>query len=46
VQRGNTGATVELAALTAILYLLMSVPLAHLVSRMEQRMAKRRTNAI
>lgn len=42
VQRGNTGATVELAALTAILYLLMSVPLAHLVSRMEQRLGKRR----
>ena len=38
VQRNDTGATVELAAMTALLYLLMSIPLARLASHLEQRM--------
>jgi len=42
VQRNDTGATVELAALTALLYLLMSVPLSHLASRLEKRMGTRK----
>lgn len=37
IQRNDTGATVELAALTALLYLLMSVPLSHLAARLEKR---------
>jgi len=41
MQRNATGATLELAALTAILYLLMSVPLSHLTARMEKRMRER-----
>jgi polar amino acid transport system substrate-binding protein len=41
IQRNNTGATLELAALTALLYLLMSVPLSHLASRLERRLAPR-----
>ena len=32
VQQNDTGATIELAAVTALLYLLMSVPLAHLAA--------------
>ncbi len=42
VQRNDTGATVELAALTALLYLLMSIPLARLASYLEKRMDGRR----
>jgi len=38
VQRNDTGATIELAALTAILYLVMSVPLSHVASRLENRL--------
>jgi len=38
VQRNDTGATLELAAMTALLYLLMSIPLAHLASRLERRL--------
>ena len=34
VQRNDTGATLELAALTALLYLTMSIPLARLASVM------------
>jgi polar amino acid transport system substrate-binding protein len=41
VQRNDTGATLELAALTALLYLLMSIPLARLASYLEHRMARR-----
>lgn len=37
IQTNDTGATIELAALTAALYLLMSLPLAHLASRLERR---------
>jgi polar amino acid transport system substrate-binding protein len=37
IQRNDTGATLELAALTAILYLLMSLPLAHLTKRLERK---------
>ena len=40
VQRNDTGATIELAALTAILYLLMSIPLARLASVLERRFAR------
>jgi polar amino acid transport system substrate-binding protein len=41
VQRNDTGATLELAAMTALLYLLMSIPLARLASYLEKRMARR-----
>jgi len=41
VQRNDTGATLELAALTALLYLLMSIPLSRLASLLERRMARR-----
>ncbi|HEX3727843.1 MAG TPA: ABC transporter substrate-binding protein/permease, partial [Pirellulales bacterium] len=41
VQRNDTGATLELAALTALLYLLMSIPLARLATVLEQRLAAR-----
>ncbi len=41
VQRNDTGATLELAALTALLYLLMSIPLARLASYLEKRMDRR-----
>ncbi len=41
VQQNNTGATLELAALTAALYLMMSIPLARLASVLEKRFAKR-----
>jgi polar amino acid transport system substrate-binding protein len=37
IQRNDTGATVELAMLTSILYLLMSLPLSWLTSRLERR---------
>jgi len=42
VQRNDTGATLELAALTALLYLLMSIPLARLATYLEQRATRRR----
>lgn len=45
IQVNDTGATLELAALTAILYLAMSVPLAHVASRMEKRMRKQHARA-
>ena len=45
VQRNDTGATLELAALTALLYLLMSIPLARLASVLETRMAQRQRSA-
>ncbi|REK11932.1 MAG: ABC transporter permease subunit [Planctomycetota bacterium] len=38
VQQNNTGATLELAALTALLYLAMSIPLARLASYLEKRL--------
>jgi len=41
VQQNNTGATLELAALTALLYLAMSIPLARLASYLEKRLARR-----
>jgi polar amino acid transport system substrate-binding protein len=41
VQQNNTGATLELAALTAALYLAMSIPLARLASYLEKRMRAR-----
>jgi polar amino acid transport system substrate-binding protein len=41
VQRNDTGATLELAAMTALLYLLMSIPLARLASYLEKRMDPR-----
>ena len=40
VQRNDTGATLELAALTALLYLLMSIPLARFASLLERRLAR------
>ena len=40
VQRNDTGATLELAALTALLYLLMSIPLARLAAILERRFAR------
>ncbi len=39
-QRNDTQATVVLAVMTGTLYLLMSVPLSHLASRLEKRMRK------
>jgi polar amino acid transport system substrate-binding protein len=41
VQQNNTGATLELAALTALLYLSMSIPLARLAAHLEKRLARR-----
>ncbi len=41
VQRNDTGATLELAVLTAVLYLMMSIPLARLASYLEKRMGRR-----
>ncbi len=41
VQQNNTGATLELAALTAALYLMMSIPLARLATVLEKRLGKR-----
>jgi polar amino acid transport system substrate-binding protein len=38
IQRNDTNATIELAALTALLYLLMSLPLSHLAARLEKRL--------
>ncbi len=43
VQRNETGATIELAALTALLYLLMSLPLARLASWTEKKLGKERS---
>ncbi len=43
IQRNDTGATLELAALTALLYLLMSLPLSHLATRLERRLAQEKT---
>ncbi len=40
VQRNDTGATLELAALTAALYLLMSLPLSRLASVLERRLRR------
>jgi len=37
IQRNDTGATVELAILTSILYMLMSLPLSWITHRMEKR---------
>jgi His/Glu/Gln/Arg/opine family amino acid ABC transporter permease subunit len=44
VQANNTGATLELGALTALLYLLMSIPLARLATVLEKRMARQPKN--
>ena len=41
VQRNDTGATLELAAMTALLYLLMSIPLARLATVLERRLARK-----
>ena len=41
MQSNNTGANLELALLTAILYLVMSLPLARLARLLEHRMAKK-----
>jgi polar amino acid transport system substrate-binding protein len=41
LQINDTGATAELAVMTALLYLMMSVPLAHLSSRLEKRMRRK-----
>jgi polar amino acid transport system substrate-binding protein len=41
VQRNDTGATLELAALTALLYLIMSIPLARVASLLERRLGRR-----
>jgi polar amino acid transport system permease protein/polar amino acid transport system substrate-binding protein len=43
VQQNNTGATLELAAMTALLYLAMSIPLARLASHLEKRLNRRPT---
>jgi polar amino acid transport system substrate-binding protein len=45
IQRNDTGATLELAGMTALLYLLMSVPLAHLAGRLERRLRSPEKNA-
>ncbi len=42
-QRNDTQATVVLAVMTGTLYLLMSVPLSHLASRLEKRMRGKQT---
>jgi polar amino acid transport system substrate-binding protein len=41
VQANDTGATLELGALTALLYLLMSIPLARLATVLERRLNRR-----
>lgn len=41
IQANNTGATLELGALTALLYLLMSLPLSRLATILERRFARR-----
>lgn len=41
MQANNTGANLELALLTAILYLVMSLPLARIARVLEQRMARK-----
>lgn len=43
MQRNDTLAVGELALLTAVLYLVMSVPLSHLASRLERRFGRSRT---
>jgi polar amino acid transport system substrate-binding protein len=43
MQRNDTLAVGELALLTAALYLVMSVPLSHLASRLERRFGRART---
>jgi polar amino acid transport system permease protein/polar amino acid transport system substrate-binding protein len=45
VQRNDTLATAELAALTAILYLAMSVPLAQLARHVERRQTRSRAHS-
>lgn len=40
-QRNDTGANLELAILTAVLYLAMSIPLARIAARLERRQAQR-----
>jgi polar amino acid transport system substrate-binding protein len=45
VQQNNTGATLELGALTAILYLAMSIPLARLAAYLEERFRSRPNEA-
>lgn len=42
IEANNTGAILELAALTSLLYLLMSVPLAQLTNYLERRMRPKR----
>jgi polar amino acid transport system substrate-binding protein len=44
VQINDTGATLEIAALTAALYMTMSIPLAHLASRLERRLKGSKKN--
>ncbi len=46
VQRNDTGATLELAALTAVLYLLMSLPLSQLASYLERRTQSMRRSVV
>jgi len=41
VQANDTGATLELGALTALLYLLMSLPLSQLATYLERRFSRR-----
>jgi polar amino acid transport system substrate-binding protein len=43
VQANDTGATLELGALTALLYLMMSVPLARVAAVLERRLNHRPT---
>ena len=42
IHRNNTGATVELGLVTALLYMIMSYPLSLLTRRLEQRLAPER----
>lgn len=42
VQRNDTLATAELAAMTAAIYLIMSVPLAYLARRFERKLSRPR----
>jgi polar amino acid transport system substrate-binding protein len=44
IQANNTGATLELGAMTALLYLLMSLPLSRLATILERRFARRVAN--
>jgi polar amino acid transport system substrate-binding protein len=45
IEANTTGAILELAALTSLLYLLMSVPLAQLTSYLERRLQPKREHA-